>query len=351
MKRILFGVAFACVGISGAAMQACGGDQATVGDVDASSDATSDTSMSPDTGGGDTGTSDASNDAGGSCAPPSDPNQAALCIITTPEAIQFIAQDPNLDGKGLIAFDVHTQSNPDLPDGGQVPPIAFASIPAGDAGADAAEFDLSTPVPVVRFDGLPAGAVYPRVVFVDSRNFTALGAGWWLGNYDLSNGLVANVPLKPVTLTAGSSTTVTIALTALRRLHVTLTRSVTPVGNAQGPARVIATPDQVPTMGSKIFGAGTSPCANVSNNRSAEVNGLVFGNGPYYGIAVLDDYATGGNLPAGSLTTLAFADGGISNPPGTQITYAANAYLVSKTLDLTLAVPKPDAGADNVTCP
>jgi len=304
--------------------------------------------------GGDSATdapSDSPSDAGTPCAPPSDSHKAELCIVTTPEAIQFIAQDPNFDGKGLIAFDVHTVANPDLPDGGQVPPIAFASIPSTDAGADAAEFDLSTPVPVVRFDGLPAGAVYPRVVFVDSRNTNAVSAGWWLGNYDLSNGFLANVPLKPVTLAAGSSTTVTIALTALRRLHVTLTRSATPIGNAQGPARLIATPDQVPMMGSKAFGTGTSPCANVSGTRTAEVNGLVFGNGPYYGIALVDDFGTGGNLPAGSLTTLAFSDGGISNPPGTLITYAANAYVVTKTLDLGLVIPKPDAGADNVVCP
>src|SRR5262249_493071 len=133
-------------------------------------------------------------------------------------------------------------------------------------------------------------------------------------NYDLANGLVKDTPLKAVTLTAGSSTTITITMTALRRWHVTLTRSATPLGNAQGAADLIATPDQVPGQNSKLFGSGRNDCAKMTGTQTAEVNGFIFGNGPYYGIALLNDYGTNGGLPPGSLTSLAIDGGGPVNP-------------------------------------
>ncbi len=167
------------------------------------------------------------------CAPPTDVTKAALCIIVSPEAIAFVAADPSFDGKGLLAVDVHDTANPDGPDGGSLPALQGMTFPSGDAGG--AETDLSSPLPQVRFDGLPPGVVYPRVVFVDSRNTDKVGAGWWLGGYDLANCLKKPTLLSSVTLAPGVATTITIELTALRALGVTLTRSVTPIGNAEGP--------------------------------------------------------------------------------------------------------------------
>jgi hypothetical protein len=327
--------------VTGALAQACGGTSSST-DFDAGDGASADGTS------GDASSDSASGDGGAPCAPPADPTKASLCITATAEAIQFIASDPNLDGKGLLAFDVYDTATPDS-DGGASPPLSYKFFPA-DAGAG--EFDLATPIPAVRFDGLPPGAVYPRVLFIDSRTVNAVGAGWWLGNYDLSSGIAKGTALAPVTLTAGAGTSVAITLTALRRLHVVITRSVTPVGNAQGPASVVAIADNAPHAGTKVYGIGSNPCAKLTGNLSAEVNGFVFGQGPYWGVAVVDDFGVGGGgLPPGSMTSLAFADGGISSPPGTQLTYAANAYLVTQTLDLDLALPRVDGGADTVSCP
>jgi hypothetical protein len=339
----------------GAAVQACGGSDATVGnaaDASSSSDGSAgDGGASGDGGSGGDGSSQGDG-GGGACAAPSDSTKAALCVAFTPEAIQFIAADPNLDGKGLLAFDVHDTPTPDLADGGSVPALAFVSYPALDGGADAGEFDLGGPLPIARFDNLPAEKVYPRVVFIDTRTSpNAINAGWWLGGYDFANGIQANVPIRGVTLTAGAGTQVTIDLHALRRLHVTLTRSATAIGNAQGEATVVATPDQVPGTTSKIYGLGKNACAKMTGNLSAEVNGFVIGKGPYYAVAALDDFGIGGSVPPGSLVSLEYVDGGIRNPASTLMTYAANAYQVSHQVDLDLAIPYADAGADPVSCP
>jgi hypothetical protein len=286
------------------------------------------------------------------CAPPADGTKAALCIIVSPEAIAFVAADPSFDGKGLLAVDVHDTANPDGPDGGSIPALQGMTFPSGDAGG--AEIDLSSPLPQVRFDGLPPGVVYPRVVFVDSRNTDKVGAGWWLGGYDLAGGLKKPTLLSSVTLAPGVGTTITIELTALRALGVTLTRSVTPIGNAQGSAVVVVTPDPTPNDASALFGAATAPCANLAAaDASAAANGFVFGAGPYYAVGVLDDFEADASisLPPGALTSLAMIDGSLASPPSTRLEYAPRAYVIQKTIDLDLSVPMPDAGTDPVTCP
>jgi hypothetical protein len=286
------------------------------------------------------------------CAPPTDVTKAALCIIVSPEAIAFVAADPSFDGKGLLAVDVHDTANPDGPDGGSLPALQGMTFPSGDAGG--AETDLSSPLPQVRFDGLPPGVVYPRVVFVDSRNTDKVGAGWWLGGYDLANGLKKPTLLSSVTLAPGVATTITIELTALRALGVTLTRSVTPIGNAEGPAVVVVTADSTPNDASALFGAATGPCANLAAaDASAAANGFVFGTGPYYAVGVLDDFEADASvsLPPGALSSLAMIDGSLASPPSARLEYAPRAYVVQKTLDLDLSMPMPDAGADPVSCP
>lgn len=343
MRKALFALVCLGTGATGVAVQACGGDDTVVA---GGSDGSADGSLI------DVSTGDVSSDAADAaapCAPPTDRTKSSLCIHVSPEAIQFLA-NADFDGKGFMVIDVHDVANPDAPDGAPLPALETATLPSLDAGPDAGEFDLSTPVPTIRFDGLPA-TVYPRVIFVDARGTTKPQAGWWLGGYDLTNGLGQTALLKPITLTPGSGTTISIDLTALRRLHITLSRSTTPVGNAQGPATVVAVADQMPTSSTKIFGLAFNPCAKLNGTSVAEVNGLVLGKGPYYAFSQLDDYDAGGFLKPGSLTSLVLVDGGLQNPTATQLNYAANAYVVSHTVDLVTTVPAPEAGTDTVVCP
>jgi hypothetical protein len=348
----------------------CGGDSAELMFPDGSADA-SNSGADVGSQGGDAAvdatappqeaTPEASDDSGDaaapdagapSCAPPADATKAALCIVVAPEAIAFVAADPSFDGKGLLAVDVHDTADPDGPDGGSLPALQGATFPSIDGGGP--EIDLSSTLPALRFDGLPPGVVYPRVVFVDSRDTQNVGAGWWLGGYDLSRGLEKPTLLRPVSLVAGEGTVVTIDLTALRALGVTLTRSAAPIGNGQGPAIVVVTPDSTPSDASALFGAATSPCANLAMaDASAVANGFVFGSGPYYAVGVLDDFDEDASvsLPPGALSSLSLVDGAVTAPPSTLLQYGPRDYVVQKTIDLDLAVPAPDAGADPVSCP
>jgi hypothetical protein len=332
----------------GSADGASGGDAVSdtiMPTLDAGNDAPEDAAPGTDSG--------APADAAAPCAPPSDPTKAALCIAFTHDALSFLAADPNFDGKGLLAVDVHATANPDAPDGASLPALTGAVFPSTDGG-DAGEIDLASPLPSVRFDSLPPGVVYPRAVFVDSRDTQKVGAGWWLGGYDLSNGLRTPILLSPLTLSAGVGSSVTINLTALRALGVTLTRSVAPIGNGQGPATVIVTPSSTPTDASTFFGVATAPCANLAGaDATATANGFVFGSGPYYAVGILDDFTAdaASALEPGALTSLSYVDGSIVSPPSAQLQYAPGAYVVQKALDLDLAIPLPDAGADPVSCP
>jgi len=342
-NRVLLGLAVSGAFASGALLEACGGDDATIAPTkDAASDSTIDAAS------GDSANAEVeAPDSGPPCAPPSDATKSSLCVRVAPEAIHFIS-DMNLDGKGLMVIDVHAAANPDAPDGAPRPALQTAVLPAQDGGLDAGELDLSAPVPEVRFDGLPA-TVYPRVIFVDSRIQPKPGAGWWIGGYDLANG-VAKAPLKPVTLMPGSGTTITIDLLALRRLFVTLTLGTQPIGNAMGPAIFGVTPDQTFTAAPKVFGLGGSPCANVSDG-GALLAGFVLGKGPYYVFALLDDFDAGGFLAPGALTSLSIAEGGAQNPAPTLLNYVPTAYVVSHSVPLGTAVPKPEAGIDSISCP
>ena len=78
----------------------------------------------------------------------------------------------------------------------------------------------------------------------------------------------------------------------------------------------------------------------------------MLGKGPYYATAILDDFGAGTFLAPGSLTSLELKDGGgLQNPPGALMSYPPTAYLIARTIDLDLTVPKPNPGADPVACP
>ncbi|HEY5240143.1 MAG TPA: hypothetical protein VIJ22_01705 [Polyangiaceae bacterium] len=282
------------------------------------------------------------------CAAPADPTKSALCITVTPEAIDYTS-DPNFDGKGYLVAQVFGTSLPDYPDGGELPALAAQSFGAPDAGT----IDLSQPLPAIRFDGLTA-TVYPRVIFVDGPTLSgSIGAGTWLAGYDLDQGLGGQPPLVAQPLVAGTGTSVTMKLSALRELVVTMRRTVPPAGNGEGAATFIATTDQIPGNSSPLFGIGQNPCARVDGTNMATISGFVIGAGPYYVAGILDDFglADGGvALPPGALVSLQSENGGLQIPTADQLTYAPTAYRVSQTISLGLVLPGAPA-TDGVSCP
>ena len=348
MRTIL---ALLTVGSLGLVTLACGGSVVSplaqpADGGDAASQADSGMSTPP----GDAGSPDTTTPPGdaGACAPPTDPTKAALCVVIAPEKIDFTS-NPKFDGKGPLVAQVFSTATPDLPDGGTMTALGTVIY----SGATGGAVDLSQPLPVTRFDDLPAGTVYARLIFEDDPASTSVAAGTWLGGYDLSGGLQTVTPIRPRAVPAGVGTTVDIDLVALRAMNVTLTRNVAPAGNGQGPATVIATPTAMPGPGAEIFGVAESPCANVAGSQPAQVDGFVFGKGPYYLAAVLDDFGpadAGITLPPGALTSLVETSGGVQIPASDELTYAPTAYSVSLTVPLDFLV-SGDAGTDTVTCP
>ena len=334
-----------------AGFAACGGDDtaATVGDASTDTRAAD---VTVDSGGGDRMADTATSEGGPTCAPPSDPSKAALCITIAPETIAFIQNDARFDGKGVMFVTVYSEAMP--PDDGGALLGSPVIMPAQDGGADGgvAQMDLSQPVPVVRIDGLPAGTVYPRAYYFDDLmdiGTTFVKPGWWLGGYDLSHGLV-NAPLLPVTLQAGAATGTTMDLRALRLLSIDLTASVTPAGNGQGPLQVLVldSDDVGPDAGARVFGFGAA-CADVEQDGSASVGAFFVGPGPYYTFPLLDDFGHGGTFPPGVMTSIVFTDAGPRIPAANQFD-AGTAYVFPQHVDLDFTNPG-DAAADDATCP
>jgi hypothetical protein len=300
------------------------------------------------------GGADGSSDAGATgCAAPSVPTNAAVCVTVSPEAIAFLS-DPNFDGKGLLTVGVYSNAHPS-DDAGLAPAVLLPSQDAGAGDAGLALIDLSQPVPAVRFE-VPATTAYVRAIFIDNpASFNGgLQAGWWVGGLDLSQGL-ANAPLMPLTLTAGTATNVTIDLIALRQLTLTVSRDpgLTAPGNGQGPLKAIAVNTTLlQDAGTYFFGVAQNPCANVSGDAAATVPGWVVLNGPYWVAATLDEFDAGGSFPAGGLFSLEVDAGVPFIPSIDEISYDASAYQVTGSVVLTYANPwDGGADADIVSCP
>jgi hypothetical protein len=287
------------------------------------------------------------------CAPPTDPTKAALCIQVSHEKIDFVPNDPRLDGKGVVIAQVFAAPNPGYPDGGEMPALATATIPGLDGGLDAsAEWDLTTDIPVIRFDGLEPGTAYPRVFFIDNQT-QVLAAGWWVAGLDLSQGLKDGLPLGATTLVKGQGTVAAMKLTALRGLFIALDRTVDPAGDGQGVATVIAYDvNNPPAVGAKAFGIAQG-CANLTQaDGAAPIYGLLVGTGPYYLGASLDDYgvAEAGSLAGALVSLTAGPDGGAVIPAENLVMYPPASYVVGKVIVLNTVLPKP-SGADKSSCP
>jgi hypothetical protein len=356
-------VTLVCVGslACGLVLSACGGatssnlnggdsgTEAGTGDSAAAQDGTTGNDAAQ---GGDASDAGTVGETGPACAPPTDPTKSAMCLTLQPEDITFTS-DPKFDGKGWLIAQVFDTALPGLPDGGELPAIATMEVPAGGPDAGPA-VDLSQPLAVLRFDGLPTTA-YARAVFVDDPAPVAtIEASTWLAGYDLSQGLVDQLPILAQSLPKGAGTSVSLNLMALRQMNVTLNRTVAPAGNAEGPATVVATTTQVPASDSPFFGIATSSCARVDGANTALTTGFVIGKGPYYVVGLLDDFGTadaGVSLAPGALTSLVVVDGGaLQIPSADEMTYPSTAYQVSQTISLDLVIPGAP-NKDNVSCP
>jgi hypothetical protein len=349
--RIALGSAL-LAGCTAGWLSSCGGSDATIHGGDAST---------LDSSGGDSTTGDAApQDAGpaaptpeaatdaGECAPPSDPSKAALCVTLTAETVQFLPTVPEFDGKGVLLVAVQANA---MPEGG-APLGSPVILPQLDGGGDAGLIDLSQPLPAVRIDGLPPTTVYPQALFIDDpgAGIKTPKPGWWLGGYDFSNGL-QSAPLKPVTLQAGTSTTVSLDLRALRALSLQVTTSVPPAGNGQGPLTVIVIEGNnlAPDAGTRAWGYGTAACADCVADGGAKAVAFFVGPGPYYTVPVLDDFGLGGNFPPGAMTSID-TDGGLRAAAANVFT-AGNAYVFSQSVELNYANAAPDGAVDEASCP
>lgn len=212
--------------------------------------------------------------------------------------------------------------------------------------------DLSRPLPSVRIDGLPPTAVYPQAIFIDDpgAGLKTPTAGWWLGGYDLSNGL-QNAPLEPVTLQAGTSTTVHLDLRALRALALQVRAAVAPAGNGQGPLQVLVIEGNsvAPDSGTRAWGFGTAACADCVADRGARAVAFFVGSGPYYTVPVLDDFGLGGSVPPGAMTSLD-VEAGLVVPAANEFR-AGNAYVFSQSVQLNYVNQAPDGAVDDASCP
>lgn len=283
-------------------------------------------------------------DAGGAdagsagCAPPAAPTDTAICLTLDPEPMDF-ESDPTLDGKGALVVEIFDQ--PDPPD--SATPLFSTLVPSDAESGGTIALDA---LPVVRVDQTLPDVVYVRVIFADNPavfgSSNDLTYGTWLGGFDLSQRL-ENVTLDPIAVDAGKGNALTIALTAFRRLDVTVTTSATPIGDGEGPLSAIAVRDPTPSNEPHAEGLASLDCADLSGGGPVDLTGFVIGSGRFWVGALLKDLG-GKDLPPGSLSSLEVADGGLRIAPVLDV--AERDYSPSVTVDLGFVVPlDADGGA------
>jgi hypothetical protein len=295
------------------------------------------------------------------CAAPSDPTKRALCIVPQPESIQLLS-DPALDGNGIMLVQVYDVPVPDLADGGEVEPLAATVLPEQPPGTNPPlEMNIYDPISDLRYDDLPA-TVYVRILFFD--NLAAMGAnqptpGIWIGGMNMVSGLFVESDLLQVSLLAGEGKSLSVPLTALRRLRLTMTlgTGATPLGDGQGPAGFILLPSQELGDGDggdlPAYGYGVATCGNLPTAGGLAVEGVFVGAGPYFPLAFVDDFGKGLDNGPGPGTIIDLD--GSSAPPvlpaSSQIAIPAGAYSVDDAVVLNYVVGFPGAPEpDMVSC-
>jgi hypothetical protein len=273
------------------------------------------------------------------CVPPADKKQTSLCVTLVPEKITA-ETDPGLDKKGALVVQVFDTSTPPAKNASAVA-LAERVLPANPGTAEVA---LDT-IPMQRLVGTFPAVVYVRAIFVDDNTALAagatLGAGAWVGGINLDDGLQKNDPVLPVDVMVGQGNAIDMPLTALRRLTVKVHASATPVGDGQGPLAAVVVNNAEATKKPPLFGAASSACADVS--KDVTLTGFVVGKGPYWVTGALNDLGLPGDFPPGTLAAVDVMGSKATIPQ--MLTFKADAYSVSTSIDLTYAVPWPmDAG-------
>jgi hypothetical protein len=269
--------------------------------------------------------------------------------------MDFVADDPQLDGEGILFLAAYDTPLPDNGEGPQddVPAIASAIYPP-QPGPEAVLTSLNE-LPALRLDGLPT-KVYLRALFFDNLEALQKGEiswGVWFGGQDLSNGLAQDIPLAEQNLTAGNSTVLPMPLTALRRLEVTvkLASGAKPIDDGSGPFRWFAFAQQSVKEGTPIFGLSNERCLSLPASPDPVVRGLFAGSGDRFVLGSLNDFNLPDPFSGGSILNATFAPGQLSVASG-KVTVGPKDYRKTHAIDLSLVIPlggapKPPA----YTCP
>lgn len=273
------------------------------------------------------------------CVPPADKKQTSLCVTLVPEKITA-ESDPAFDKKGALVVQVFDTSTPPAKNESAVA-LAQRVVPANPATGEVA---LDT-IPMQRLVGTFPAVVYVRAIFVDDSTRlgagATLGPGAWVGGINLDDGLQEKDPVLPVDVNVGQGNAIDLPLTALRKLTVKVHASATPVGDGQGPLAALVVNSAEASKKPPAFGAATSTCADIS--KDVTLTGFVVGRGPYWVTGALNDLGLPGDFPPGTLAAVDVM-GNKATIPQT-LTYKADAYSVSTSIDLSFAVPWPmDAG-------
>jgi hypothetical protein len=270
-------------------------------------------------------------------------------VHLVPEQITPHPNDPALDESGILYVQLFDIPNP--PKGAAGIDVVKLPIAAGK------EISLDS-LPTIHLKGKLSGTAYVLALFRDDNNAPKRGDityGDWIGGLDISNGIKDGLPLDAIAAPVGQGTSVDVALTALRKLTVTVSRTATPVagGDAQGPLAIAAIdspdpskkPNSNPPAKPGFFGLGSVPCADLAT-QSVDVTGFVLGNGPYWVFGSLDDLLAPnvpGKIQKGSLVSLDVTGGTATIP--TRLDIAVGDYAPTAKIDLSYTVPlAADAG-------
>ena len=282
---------------------------------------------STDTGGsaGSGGTADAGAEE---CEAPGEAGHTALCVHFIPERVRA-RQEKTMDKMGALAVQIFDGPKP-----------ASATKLAEQLLGTNGEISVDD-LPVVRFDETLPDTVYLRAVFVDNPSALApngAGFGVWIGGADLSNGLDESQPILPLSLTQGAAQDVDLALVATRRLEVTLSVDVKPLGDGEGPLLVTALRTATPASDTPYFGIAGAACIKADNPLS--VTGYVIGSGLFYVGALLNDLGASGTFPPGSLISIDTSGGG-SGALSAKVTVNPQEYSVAVKVPLNALIPMP----------
>jgi hypothetical protein len=265
-----------------------------------------------------------------------------LILTFSPESID-VETDPALDGRGRFSLQLFDTP---APAAGAAPLYAETLPRAWQSGEELAVSALPAVAVVLP---RPIDVVYVRALFFDGpiprAGAGSLGPGTWLGGTDLSNGFSRTSTMTPVHLLRRGMT-YAVPLVAMRRVAVTVTSSVTPLGDGEGSlsvtfSRVAALPPAAAT-----YGYGIEPCVDLKRG-PATIDVAVVGSGEFYVAGFFDDLGiqTPGRTPPGTLLSVRDPDVVAGTGEFDRTTLAPAQYSGEITIDLGYVVPLPvDAG-------